>query len=110
MLTPTDSELMPVEVDVVGLSPGGLDRVDPFLGIVVTRIVLALRRAEHLELVLVPADHDIEPESSAADPVGGDHLLRRDERMEQRRVHGAESDEPLGLGEEPRTRLQSRHA
>ena len=63
--------------------------------------MLALRDAEHLELVLVPADHDVEPEAALADLVGGDELLGRDDRMEQRRVHGAEHDQPLGRGQQP---------
>ncbi len=48
------------------------NRVDPVLGISVARVVLALLDAEHLELALVPAGHDVEAEAALADMVGGD--------------------------------------
>ena len=83
--------------------PRHLHRVEPFLGVVVALLVVALRHAEHLELVLVPADHDVQSEAAFADMVGGDELLGRDQRMKQRRVHGAERDQPLGVGEKARS-------
>ena len=80
----------------LALRPHQLDGVDPLLRVFVAGGVLALLDAEHLELALVPADHDVEPEAAFADVVGGDHLLGRDDRMKQRRVHGAEHGDALG--------------
>jgi hypothetical protein len=40
--------------------------------------VLALADAEHLELALVPARHDVEAEPALADEVGRHHLLGGD--------------------------------
>ena len=54
-----------VEVEIVLRAPGLLDRVDPFLRVVVARLVLALLHAEHLELALVPAGDDVEAEAAA---------------------------------------------
>ena len=62
--------------------------------------MIALLDAEHRELALVPADDDVQPEAAFADMVGGDHLLRRNDRIEQRRMHGAEHGDALGRGEQ----------
>ena len=78
------------------LGPGALDDVEPLLRIIVAVVVLALRDAEHLELALVPADHEVEAEAALADVVGGDELLGGDQGMKQRRVHGAEHGDALG--------------
>ena len=91
----------PVEVEILLRAPGLLDGVDPVLRVGVARLVLALLHAEHLELALVPAGDDVEAEAAVADVVGGDALLGGDDRMEQRRVHGAEHGDALGLGEQP---------
>ena len=64
--------------------------VEPLLRVIVARVVLALADAEHLELALVPADHEVDAETAFADVVDGDEFLRGDHRIEQRRVHGAE--------------------
>jgi hypothetical protein len=37
--------------------------------------VIALLDAEHLELVLVPADHEVEPGTALADMVGSDECV-----------------------------------
>ena len=81
---------MPSKIEILVRRPGKLEDVDPFLRVVVAQFVLALLDAEHFELALVPADHKIEPEASVADVVGGHTFLRRDDRVEQRRVHRAE--------------------
>ena len=94
-------DVLAVEVEVLAVRPHPLDRVEPVLRVFVAQRVLALLDAEHLELVLVPADHDVQPEAAFADVVGGDHLLGRDDRMEQRRVHGAEHGDALGRRQQP---------
>src|SRR5262249_60227167 len=71
---------LPVEVEIVAVRPDQLDDVDPFLRVVVADSVLALLDAEHLELVLVPADDDVEAEAALADVIGGAHLLGGEDR------------------------------
>src|SRR3954468_21884211 len=56
-----------VEIENVGRRPGQLDRVDPFLCVFVAALMLAQRRAEHLELALVPAANHVEAEAALAD-------------------------------------------
>ena len=90
-----------VEIEAVAFRPHQLDGVDPFLRVLVARGVRALLDAEHLEFALVPADHDVEPEATLADVVGGDHLLGRDDRMKQRRMHRAEHGDALGRLQQP---------
>src|SRR3954464_15000726 len=68
---PLEMDVAAGEVKVLAFGPDQLDGVDPFLRIVVACFVIALRDAEHLELVLVPADDDVQPEASLADLVGG---------------------------------------
>lgn len=57
-----------------------------------------MSRAEHLEFPFVPAAHEIEAEAPFAKMIGGDELFGGDQWREQRRVHGSEHSEPLGLG------------
>ena len=57
--------------------------------------------AEHLELALVPAAHDVQAEAAVADMVGGHDLLGRDQRREQRRVDRPEHGDALGRGQQP---------
>ena len=61
----------------------------------------ALLDTEHVELALVPADHDIQPKAALADVIGRDHFLGCDHRIENRRVDRAEHSDALGDGEEP---------
>jgi hypothetical protein len=63
--------------------------------------VIALLHSEHLELTFVPPDHDIEAEAALPDMVCGDELLGSDQRMKQRRMHGAKYGDVLGRAEEP---------
>ena len=101
---------LPVEIEVVAVRPHQLDGVDPLLRVFVARGVVALLDAEHLELALVPADHDVESEAALADVIGGDHLLRRDDRMKQRRVHRAEHGDAPGRLQQagrPRSRFRA---
>ena len=58
--------------------------------------MLALLDAEHREFALVPPDHDVEPEATFADMVGGHHFLGGNDRVEERRMHGAEHRHALG--------------
>ena len=88
------------EIEIAVLGPGPLDDVEPLLRVVITVVVLALRDAEHLELTLVPADHEVDAEAALADVVGGDELLGGDQGMKQRRVHRAEHGDALGGGQE----------
>ena len=70
------------EIELLAVGPDQLDGVDPFLRVVVARLVIALLDAEHLEFILVPADDDVQPEPPFADVVGGHHLLGGDDGME----------------------------
>ncbi len=88
-------KVLAVEIEILAARPDLLDHVDPFLGIVVALLVLALLHAEHLKLALVPTHDDVEPEATRADMVGCDHLLGGDHRIEQRRVHGPEHRQAL---------------
>ena len=100
-----------VEVKILTRRPGELDDVEPLLGVGVARLVVAQRGAEHLEFALVPAADEVEAEAPLTDMVGGDELFRGDQRRDQRRVHGPEHRQPLGLGEQatgPGHRLQGR--
>ena len=91
---------MSVEIESLVTVPRLFDDIDPFLRVVVARIVLALLHAEHLELALVPADHDIDADPALADVVGGDEFLGRDQRMKQRCVDRAEYGHALGGAEQ----------
>ena len=75
-------EKLPVEVEFILFRPGALDHVDPFLGKFVAIVMVALRHAEHLELALVPAGDDVQPEAALADMIGGDHFFGGDQGME----------------------------
>ena len=68
-----------VEVEVV-LGPDAAQRVDPLLALRVTAFVVARLNAEHFELALVPAAHDVQTEAALADVIGGNDLLRGDDR------------------------------
>ena len=90
-----------MEVEVLAVGPDHLDHVDPFLGIVVTLLMPALLDTEHLELTLVPADHDVQSKTALADVIGGDHFLCRHHRIENRRVDRPEYGDAFGNGEQP---------
>src|SRR5476651_44414 len=53
-----------VEIKILGVRPDQLDRVEPLLAVFVARLMLALRDAEHLEFIFVPAHDEIEPKAS----------------------------------------------
>ena len=91
-----------MEVEILAIGPDHFDDVDPFLCVFVALLVRALLDAEHVELALIPADHDVESEPALADMVGGDHFLRRNDRIENRRVDGTEYCDALGGGEQRR--------
>jgi len=88
-----------VKVEILAVRPDHFDDVDPFLRIFVTLLMGALLDAEHVELALVPADHDVQPEAALADVIGGDHFLRRNDWIENRRMHRAENGDASGDGE-----------
>ena len=88
-----------MEVEILAIGPDHFDDVDPFLCVFVALLVRALLDAEHVELALIPADHDVESEPAFA---GGDHFLRRNDRIENRRVDGTEYGDALGGGEQRR--------
>jgi len=52
-------DIAAAEIEVLLRTPGKLDCVEPFLSKFVARLVVALLDAEHLELVLVPADDEV---------------------------------------------------
>ena len=108
---PFELEEAALEIERAGLGPGAPHRAEPLLGIVVARLVIALLDAEHLEFALVPSGDDVQRETALADVVGGDELLRGNDRMEQRRVDGAEHGDALGRLQQaagPGHRLQRR--
>jgi len=88
-------EKFSVKIEFILFQPGAPDHVDPFLGKFVTIVMLPLRHAEHLELALVPAGDNVQPEAALADMIGGDHFFGRDQGMEEGRVHRAEDRDPL---------------
>ena len=98
---PLQLEETPVEIELLARRPGELDDIEPFSRVFVARLMVAQGRAEHLELALVPAAYQIEAEAPFTDVVGGDELLGGDQRRDQGRMHGAEHDEPPGLGQQP---------
>ena len=54
-------EEMPIEIETLARRPCQLHDIEPFLRVFVARLVIAQCRAEHLELALVPAAHEIQP-------------------------------------------------
>ena len=98
-----DLDVAAIEIEIVLRAPEPADRVDPFLRIGVALIVLAHRGAEHAEFVLVPAAHNVEPEPSAAHVIDRDHLLGGQHGMQQRRMHGREGRDALGLRQQARS-------
>ena len=56
---------------------------------------LAQSNAKHLELIAVPTADKVYPETSVPDVVGGNELLGREERMNERSVYGREDRNPL---------------
>src|ERR1700737_3774492 len=87
-----------IELDFVRPCPP--DDVEPFLGVLIANIMIALLHSEHLELAFVPPDHDIEAEAALPDMVCGDELLGGDQGMKQRCMHGAKYGDVLGRAEE----------
>src|SRR5258707_12437773 len=90
-----------VEVEVLLRAPGELYGIEPFLSVFVAPLMIALLDADHLALVLVPSDYEIEPEPAFADMIGGDELLGGDQRIEQWRMDSAEHRDTPGRGKEP---------
>ena len=72
-------QIMAVEIERAVARPGQLDHIDPFLRVVVARIMFALLDAEHVELSFVPADHNIDANAAFADVIGGDEFLGGDQ-------------------------------
>ena len=102
-------EIAAVEIELLRPGPGHVHYAEPFFGIVVALVMLALLHAEHLELAFVPAGDDVEAEASGADLVGGDHLLGCDDRVEQRRVDRAKHRDTFCCCKQacrPRNRLE----
>src|SRR5207247_10432090 len=65
------------EIELAAFRPGSLDHIEPLLGERVACIMLALGDAEHLELTLVPPDHQIDAEAPFAAVVRGHEFLGR---------------------------------
>ena len=65
-----------------------LQEIEPLGRIFVAVIVRAHVRAEHVELVLEPAAHDVEREPAIGDMIDGGRHLRHHQRMNQRHVAG----------------------
>jgi len=99
---PFNIEIFAVKVEILAVGPDHFDDVDPLLRIFVTLLVRALLDTEHVELALIPADHNVQPEAALADMIGGDHFLRRNDGIENRRVDRAEHGDALGDGKQRR--------
>src|SRR6266404_6477756 len=78
------------EVELFLRRPESLQHAHPFIEIVVARIMLRKRQAEHLELGSVPASNHIEPEAPARNVVDRGRLLGDNEGMDCGRVAGSE--------------------
>src|SRR5882762_8364457 len=83
-------EVLAVHVERLDLFPDALDDVEPFFGIGVSAVVILQGDAEHVEFAGIPAGDDIESEAPLSDVVGGDDLLRRENRIDERDVERAE--------------------
>src|SRR5581483_2561248 len=83
------------------LAPDRADDVEPLLAVLVALVVRELLLAEHLELVLVPAADEVEPEPAAGEEVDGRHLLGRDDRVDHRRVDRPEDGAARRVREHP---------
>src|SRR5262249_7761492 len=66
------AQVFSLKIEILLVRPDHFDDVDPFLRVFVTGLVIALLHTEHLELALVPANHDVQPEPAYADMVRGD--------------------------------------
>ena len=91
-------EELAVMVEGVGFGPQALDQLEPFRRVVVAPVVRRQLQAEHVELVLEPAGHDVEREAAARDVVGGGGHLGHGEGVDQRGVHGGEDRAVAGDG------------
>ena len=60
--------------------------LQPLGGIVVQRVMFHDRRAEHQELRLIPAAHDVEREAPIGDVIDGGGLFGRHDRMDRRHM------------------------
>jgi len=94
--------MRPLEGERRFASPDPLDDAPPFFSLLVADVVLLLRDPEHLELVLVPAAHDVHAEASATDVVGRGHLLGGDEGMMKGNVDRAEHVDASSRGQQAR--------
>jgi hypothetical protein len=75
-------------VELFFAGPKQLDDLEPFDGAVITRVVLELLFAEHLDLGLVPAGDDIEVEATAGHMIDGRGLLGGHDGMDGRHMRG----------------------
>ena len=78
-----------VEIEVLSVRPHHLDSVNPLLTVLVAIFVIALLDSEHIKLVFVPTHDDVEAEPALPDVIGRHELLRRHNRMHERRMHGS---------------------
>src|SRR5712692_10519205 len=70
--------------------PELFDDSPPFSAVFVADIVLPLCDSEQLEFILIPSADHVEGKTALPNVIGRGHLLGRDDRMDQRRVDGAE--------------------
>src|SRR5262249_31551257 len=80
------------------LPPQAEDDLEPFLAAGIAVVMHVLLEPEHVELLLVPAADDVEAKAAAAEVIGRDDLLRREQRRKDRYMHGAKHGEALGGG------------
>jgi len=71
-----------LEVEILARRPSELDDIEPVLRISITRLMVAQRGAEHLELAFVPAANEVQPEASLADVVSGNEFFGGDQRRD----------------------------
>jgi len=79
--------VLPPKVEGPFTSPDAGDDAPPFFALFVAVVVLLFLHAEHLELILVPATHDVYAEPALANVVHRGELLGRHQGMNERHVH-----------------------
>ena len=74
--------------------------MNPFLGIAIPVVVILEFDAEHAEFRRVPAGDDIQAKPPATNMVGRDHLLGRENGIDEGDVDRAEGSYALGRGQQ----------
>ena len=71
---------------------------EPLETLLIAVVVPGLAMPEHVELVLVPSAHDVQPGAAAAHMIDGRERLGGEHRMHERNMHGREDRNVPGDG------------